>query len=474
MTEGSSIISALGAGSGVDMAALATNLATAQFALRSERLTLRSEILEQQISTASSLKNSLTLLASALGDRVRTGDLAVTPQVANASVATASSPPGTMGSGTYSLEVLSLASAQTLASPAFGDAAAVVGAGSLTIRFGATTDAAFTEDAGHAPVTITIGSGSTLADIAGAINAADAGVTAYVANTVDGAQLVLKGQTGEQSGFIVEASETPGEEGLAALAWNPTAGGDPARLLATSADAEFELDGLRMTSASNSTGMVAPGLALTLTGTNAGAPTRIGFSSPVASITSAMHDLVGALNEIVGELYTATDPLGGGPLASDPGARALKRTLSGLGTQVIMPGVPDGTPGTLSDLGLAIERDGTYRLDTERLQETLERDPAGAAAMFTVGLYGVYATIDKIARAAATTGDPGSLAGSIARYQTQSKQVSEDSAKIAEQQENLRASLVARFAKAEARIGASKSTLSFLQAQIDAWNAQGD
>ena len=188
MTEGSSIISALGAGSGVDMAALATNLANAQFALRTERLTLKSEVLEQQISAASSLKNSLSLLASALGDRVRTGDLAVTPQVANASVATASSPPGTMGSGTYSLEVLSLASAQTLASPAFADPVAVVGAGSLTIRFGATSGSAFTEDATHTPVTITIDSGSTLADIASAINAADAGVTAYVANTTAGAQ----------------------------------------------------------------------------------------------------------------------------------------------------------------------------------------------------------------------------------------------------------------------------------------------
>ena len=474
MTEGSSIISALGAGSGVDMAALATNLANAQFALRTERLTLKSEVLEQQISAASSLKNSLSLLASALGDRVRTGDLAVTPQVANASVATASSPPGTMGSGTYSLEVLSLASAQTLASPAFADPAAVVGAGSLTIRFGATSGSAFTEDATHTPVTITIDSGSTLAAIASAINAADAGVTAYVANTTAGAQLVLKGETGAQSGFIVEASETVGEEGLAALAWNPTAGGDPARLLATSADAEFKLDGLTMSSASNSTGTVAPGLSLTLTGTNAGAPTQISFSSPVASITSAMADLVGALNEIVGELNAATNPLGGGPLASDPGARALKRTLSGLGTLVIMPGVPDGTPGTLSDLGLAIERDGTFRLDTERLRETLGRDPAGAAAMFTTGLYGVYASIDKIARTAATTGDPGSLAGSIARYQALSEQVSEDTAKIAEQQERLRASLVARFAKAETRISASKSTLSFLQAQIDAWNAQRD
>jgi flagellar hook-associated protein 2 len=33
---------------------------------------------------------------------------------------------------------------------------------------------------------------------------------------------------------------------------------------------------------------------------------------------------------------------------------------------------------------------------------------------------------------------------------------------------------VARFAAADTRISASKSTLSFLQSQVDAWNAQRD
>jgi flagellar hook-associated protein 2 len=474
MSEMSSIITALGGGSGINMGALASDLATAQFAARAERLSAKSEMLAQQISSAASLKNSLSLLASALGDRVRAGDLAVKPQVANGAVATASSAPGTRGSGIYTLEVLSLATAQTLASGAFADSKAAVGAGSLTFRFGAASGSGFTEDPARDAVTIDIASGSSLEDVAKAINGAKAGVTAYVAQTDQGAQLVLKGQTGTQSGFIMEATETAGEEGLAALAWNPSAGGDPARLLSTSADAQFKLDGLAMSSASNSTGVVAPGLSLTLTGTNAGQPTQIGFSNPAASIADAMQDLMSALNEVVGSLNEATNPLGGGPLASDPGARTLKRTLSALAGQVIMPSAPEGTPRTLSDLGLAIERNGTFRLDTARLQETLARDPAGAAAMFTTGLHGVYATFDKIARAAASTGDPGSLAGSIERYEKQSKQITEDSVKIADQQERLRASLVARFAKADVRISASKSTLSFLQSQIDVWNARRD
>jgi len=473
MSEIGSIVSALGGGSGVDMVKLASDLAAAQFALRNERLTEQGEKLDRQISAASSIKNMLSMLASALGDRVRTGDLSSQPSVANGTVAAASSPVGTTGSGTYSLEVITLAKSQTLASPAFAAGSTVVGAGTLTLRFGTATGASFSEDAGHAPVNITIASGATLSDIASAINAKNAGVTAYVAQTSLGAQLVMKGAEGGQNGFIVEASETVGEEGLAALAWNPAAGGDPARLLAQSGDASFKLDGLAMTSASNTTGTVAPGLSLKLTGTNGGSPTQISFGSPAAAISTAMQDLVSALNEVAGELRAATDPLTG-DLSRDPGARTLQRSLSRLAGEIVMPSAPEGTPRTLSDLGLAIERDGTFRLDSQRLQATLARDPNGAAAMFTVGLFGVYATVDKISRAASTTGDPGALAGSIKRYQSQSTDVREALAKLADQQETLRANMVARFAKADTRISASKSTLSFLQSQIDAWNAGKD
>ncbi len=471
-TSVSSIVATLGGGSGIDMGALATNLATAQFELRTTRLKNRSDELDKQISSASSLKNTLAALASALGDRVRSGDLAVKPQIANSSVAIATSPPGATGSGSYTLEVTSLAATQTLASPAFADSTTtVIGAGSLTFRFGATSGTSFTEDTSHAAVTVDIASGSTLSDIAAAINAKNAGVSAYVAQTAQGAQLVLKGPEGAQNGFVVDTTETVGEEGLATLAWNPAAGGDPTRLLATSADAQFKLDGLAMTSASNDTGTIAPGLSLDLTGTNAGAPTQIGFSSPVANITSAMQDLVSALNQVAGDLHAATDPTSG-DLATDPGARALQRKFSELAGQVIMPNALTGAPRTLSDLGLAIERDGTFRLDGARLQATLDRDPAGAAAMFTTGLYGVYGTLDKISRAASMSSDPGSLAGSVARYQSQSKEIGDETAELASKQETLRASLVARFAKADSQIGQSKSTLSFLQAQIAAWNAQ--
>ena len=82
--------------------------------------------------------------------------------------------------------------------------------------------------------------------------------------------------------------------------------------------------------------------------------------------------------------------------------------------------------------------------------------------------------LHRMARSNSISSDPGSLAGSIARYKKQSLQITRDLEKLADQQEDLRASMVARFAKADSQVAASKSTLSFLQSQIDIWNSQGD
>lgn len=473
MTEMSnSIVTALGAGSGIDMAALAGNLAKVQFEDRINKLSAKNETLDTKISTASAIKNQISQLASALGERVRNGDLAPTPAISNPSVATVSRAAATRPAGSYTLEVTKLASAQTLTSPAFASATTTVGSGTLTLRLGTITGGAFTADSAREPVEITIAPGATLAQAAAAINSSGAGVSAYVANSADGARLVLKGPEGANNAFVIEANETAGDPGLAALAWEP-ASGDPARALSAAGDAEFKLDGVAMKSASNAVGEVAPGLSLTLKATNIGNPATITFNDAAAAVTSVMQDLTAALNEIVGALNAATDPASG-ELARDDGARSLRRQLSSLGSMVIMPNAQGGSPATLAELGLSIARDGTFSLNTATLSAALNRDPEGVSAMFTNGLYGVYASIDKIARNASTAGNPGSLAGSLSRYASQKSQISQENAKIADQQEALRARLAKQLSAADMQIGSSKSTMSFLQQQIDMWKKSDD
>ena len=474
-TSGSSIANQLGIGSGTDMVALAESLAKAQFENRQLRLEDKSEVLERQISAASTLRSLLSSFASALGDRVRTGDLSAQPTIANASVAKVSAPIGTSGKGTHSLEVSQLASAQTLLTPAYGESD-VVGSGTLTLRFGTVAGTTFTPDAAQAAVDIDIPPGSTLADIASAINAKGTTVSAYVAQTASGSKLVLKGAEGANNGFVLESTEdNPGDamsgpQGLELLDWRPQ-DGDAARLTSTAKNAEYTLDGVARTSASNKIANAAPGVSLELTGTNVGNPTTIGFGDPKQAVTTAMTDIVGALNEIAAELNAATDAMTG-DLARDYGARALRREFSALGSKIIMPNAPAGTPRTLAELGVGIQRDGTFKLDSARLQQALTDHPEGVAAMFTPGINGIFATIDRIARNNAISTDPGSLAGSVARYTSQSQDITEDLAELAEQQERLRATMVARFSASDARIASSQSTLDFLKSQIDVWNAQ--
>jgi len=471
-TSTQALVSALGGGSGMNMGQLASDLAAASFAPRIDRLATKSETLDRQITAASNLKSMILSLATSLGQRIREGDLSPQPSLANPAVAQASLSGGVQPKGSYSLEVTTLAQSQNLASPAYATATDPVGAGTLTLRFGAIAGAAFTEDAAHAPVDITVPSGATLSDVAAAINGAGAGVSAYVAQTVDGAKLMLKGAEGAANAFVLEATETPGEEGLANLAWNPAAPGT-GRLLKSAGDAAFKVDGLAMTSPANTATNAIPGVSLRLTATNAGAPTTVTFSDPSAAITGAMQDLTAALNEIAGELKAQTDPVAG-DLARDSGARALRQSFARLAGTVIMSGAAVGAPQTLADLGLSTQRDGTFALDAARLTATLKRDPEGAAAMFTTGLRGVYATIDSISRRASSISDPGSLGGSIKRYTEQKRQVGEDQTDLAEKQEALRARLAKQFTVSESRVGASKSTLSFLKNQIDAWNAQNN
>jgi len=186
-----------------------------------------------------------------------------------------------------------------------------------------------------------------------------------------------------------------------------------------------------------------------------------------------MGDLTAALNELVAQVRTATDPVSG-ELARDGGALALKRALSQLSGATIMPNAASGEPRTLSDLGVAIQRDGTFALDGAKLAKALAGNPTAVAAMFTNGLHGIYGTVDGLNRQMAASGNAYSLAASISRYGAQKTRVTTDLSDLAAKQETLRLQLVSRFATTQTAVSASTSTLTFLKNQIAAWNSSNN
>jgi flagellar hook-associated protein 2 len=474
-TSGSSIISALGAGSGVDFIKLAQDISAASFAVQRDTITARKTALEAQISAAGQLRGSLTELASALGDRIRNGDLAPRGTLGNSAVAAVTVPAGSAPRGNFSLEVTQLASVQTLLSQPFASGTAPVGEGTLTLRFGTVSGASFTPDTARAAIDIAVTDTDTLTTLASKITQASGGaVQAYVATGTGGAQLVMKGQEGAANGFVLEATSSADplpptvEAGdLRYLGWSPAAGAPQS----TARSAAFQLDGVAMTSPTNRVSGLPGGFGLTLTGTNPGAATSLSFANNSAAVSGVMTDLVAALNDIVGQLGRLAAPVGG-DLANDPGARELRRDLAQLAGQVLVPGATGNAPRSLSDLGLALNRDGTFRLDSARLNRTLETAPDAAAAMFTTGATGVFAAVDRLARDTSFAADPGSLGGSVRRFEAQLERSDERLARIAEQQDALRERLTREFTASERRVAASQATLTFIRQQVDIWSAQ--
>jgi len=468
---GSSIISALGAGSGVNFTQLATDISAASFAAQRNQITARQTALEAQISAAGQLRASVTGLASALGDRIRNGDLAPKGEIANAAVARVTVPAGLSPRGNFALEVTQLAQSQTLVGRPYANRDALVGEGTLTLRFGTVAGSSFSADGARPAIDIAVTATDTLASLATKINQASGGaVQAYVANGAAGAQLVMKGREGAANGFVLEAAgagagDAPGDLGY--LGWSPAT--NTTQLQGTARDAAFTLDSVAMTSPTNRVTGLPGGFVLNLTATNTGAPTNLSFASNTDAIASVMSDFVAALNDIVSQLADVAAPIGG-ELGNDSGARELRRDLAGLASRIVMPGAADGEPRTLADLGLALNRDGSFRLDSARLTRSLETSPDAVAAMFTTGVSGVFATMDRFARETSLVSDPGSLGGSLKRFETQQAASDERLAKIAEQQEDLRERLTREFTASERRVAASQSTLSFLRQQVDIWS----
>jgi len=460
------LLTALGVSGDINASSLADELSAAEYSGQVDTLNTRTSTLATQISDSSSLMNLMSTLASSLDTMITTGSLASTPQIANSAVATVSA--GTAsGSGTSTLEVDTLAQGQTIASPTIASSATDVGSGSLTIQLGTVSGSTFTAGSQSA-ITVNIASGSSLATVASAINAAGAGVTAYVASNSNGQQLVISGQQGAANAFTVSATENSSDPGLSQFAWNPTSSSTTGATLAASAtDASYILNGVTRTSASNSITDAAPGISLNLTGTNKGSPTTISFSDPTSSVSTAMSDLVTALNSIVSTLNT--DTAAGAALANNSGARQMQQALSALSSTTIMPYATSGQPATLGDLGLTTNKDGTFSLDSTVLNSALSAHPQAVAAMFTTGANGIYGTLEDLSLQVNNSSDPNSLAGSSKSLTTQQSSITTQLSKIATQQAALRATLLTQFSALNSVVTADKSTQSFLTQQIALW-----
>jgi len=369
--SGSAALVALGAGSGIDTAALVANLAAAQKAPAEALIAGRETANKARVSTLATISSSLDSFSTALSALVGGGTLYTQPTTSDAAAVAASPIAGTRIPGTLaaSLQVTRLAAAQTVMSAAQADAAAPIGRGTLTLAAGAGT------------ATITIdASNDSLAGLAAAISGAGVGLAASVVNDGTGSRLVVKGATGAASAFTI-TPDAGADAGLATFAY-PGSGGGGMALAQAATDAALVLDGIPVTRASNTISDLVPGVKLQLKALTAGS-VAIGATQPTSAMRQAVVDFVDAFNEVKATLDTATaNGLNGaeaGPFGRDTTVRGLVRQMGALAAA---PLVSTGAITSLADLGVATGMDGKLSVNTTRLDAALARDPDGVAALF--------------------------------------------------------------------------------------------
>jgi flagellar hook-associated protein 2 len=472
-----SISNTLGAGSGVDFTALASQLVDAQFASKLQALTTNNTKLTAQISGVSQIKSGITSFSSSLTTLVKGGSLSTQPTSSNTSILNTTALAGAKLNGfSASVEVRQLATAQSASSGLITDKTASVGTGMLTLTLGTATvaDGAMTGfTAGSAsPINIAITStNSSLTGIAAAINARNAGVTATVVSDVDGSRLLLKGPTGASQAFTLTATENSGFEGLSSL--NVGVGATGTTIGSSAKDAIVAIDGVALKRPTNSINDLISGVQLDLVGAAVGTTVTLGTASPSANISQSVSDFVDTYNQLLAVMKQETDPASGS-LYADPAAKSLARSLAQLTLTKLSTATVTGAPTTLADIGVATNRDGTLSVNADRLSAALTKYPAAVEAMFADGGTaasgnGLSAALSAISTAATST--TYGLGASAARYTKLQSSIADDQAKITDQEDKLRTRLTAQFAATDARVASYKATQDYLKQQVDAWNS---
>jgi flagellar hook-associated protein 2 len=336
--------------------------------------------IQTKLSAFGKLQGQLSAFQSAAQALARPERWQATSAASGDEAAVKVSSSGTAQPGGYALVVDALAQRQALASQPWSGADAVVGGGTLRLQFGRVDGGtgALVADPARPEIAITVPAGATLAQVRDAINAAGAGIRASL--VADGATMRLAiraDATGADNAFAIAVD---GDPDLATLAYAPGATTPSMALTQSATDARFSIDGLALTSPDNRLDDVVEGLAIELR--RAGPdPVTIDVTADAASMRGAIDTFVTAwndLNKTFAELtrYDAASDTAG--------------TLQGNGTVVsvqrrlreILTGSVDGAAlPRLADAGLSLQRDGSLKVEANRLDAALA-DPAKLQQLF--------------------------------------------------------------------------------------------
>ena len=269
--------------------------------------------------------------------------------------------------GTYSVDVGVTAQSQVLAASGLASDQNASSTGTLQIKVG-----------NGSVATLTIGaSNNTLAGVRDAINAAHAGVTATIVNAGGATpyKLVLNADaTGSANTIQVTNGLAAGElhDAIGSLAE-----------VRAARDATLTVNGVAVTSASNTVSGVISGVTLSLLKSGS---TTLTVARDGATVQSAVNTFVQAYNDVNKTIsgltaYNASTKQGG-PLLGDSAAQGLQaRIRATLGQALTGTG---SSFTNLSQVGVSFQKDGSLTVDSTKLASAISSNFTDIPAVVAV------------------------------------------------------------------------------------------
>ena len=471
-------ISSVGVGSGLNAESIITQL----MAVERQPLTklqTQETGLKAKVSLFGKVQSLFSDLQSASKDLASAALWAQTTATSNSSAVGVVTGSGAVA-GNYAVAVQQLANAQTATSTGFASSSSTLSSGTLTIDLGTRTGtpvSGFTAKTGSTPVVITIAAGQTsLAAVRDSINAAGAGVTASIITDASGARLSLRSTaTGAENGFRITAIEDTDDgnpaTGLSALGYNALAA-SPMSLNLAAQDARATINGIAITSASNTLAGVVDGMTLTLWATTT-IDANVAVAADTEGARKAIDKFVSAFNGLASFLREQTkydaDSQTAGPLQGNRTAIGLQYQLRGVLNQA---STASSLYATLSDVGIVMKSDGTLETKAAKLDAALANRGELRRLFATLGAdnasTGFMVRFRNLADAA--LGTDGTLDTATTTLQGQIKNLGkrEDALELRLLATEKR--LRAQYEALDKRMAGLNSLSNYVTAQLAAWN----
>jgi flagellar hook-associated protein 2 len=440
----------------LDIQGIVTQLVNAEGAPQQQILTNRQTAFNTTLSALGQLKSSLSSIQTAVDafqnlDTFRTR----TATVSNSSILSASAIPGT-ALGTYQVEVDQLATAQKMASAGYASATSTVGSGTLDFTVGSGS------------FSVSVAATDTLTNIRDNINAAtgNTGVQASIINVDNGSggtvsKLVMTAlNTGTSNGFTVTAVDSDGNNtdavGLSALASNNLT------QISAAQDSIIKIDGMQVTSASNSVSTAVTGLTLNLTQAQVGTSVAVTVGTDNSPITTALQTLVTNYNKYqsTNASLTSYDQTANqaGALLGDVTATGVNNALRSLMGQNYTTG--STTIQNLADIGIQVDKNGVMSLDTTKLNQALAADPNVVKTLLTDPTNGVSAKVDSVLNPYLQYN--GVFDSRTASINSQLKTITTQQADLQARLNQYQTSLMAQFTAMDSYVAQMNQSMSFL------------